>query len=50
MTTRKEDQAKAIFLDAIELDLEEDRRAHIEAECGDDELLRNEVEELFGDN
>jgi serine/threonine protein kinase/tetratricopeptide (TPR) repeat protein len=40
-------KAKSIFLEALDLAAEEERRAYLAAACGGDEALRREVEELL---
>jgi eukaryotic-like serine/threonine-protein kinase len=42
-----DDRAKSIFLNAAEIAAPEERRAFIETQCGGDESLRGEVEELL---
>src|SRR5882724_2901144 len=39
--------AKSIFLNAAELATAEQRRAYVAEQCGDDQLLRQEVEQLL---
>ncbi|MBC8355141.1 MAG: tetratricopeptide repeat protein [Planctomycetes bacterium] len=45
--TDSTDRAQSLFLDALEIATERDRAAYIEAECGADGALRQEVEELL---
>src|SRR5262245_42117021 len=40
-------KAKTIFLNALELASAAQRLAYLDAECGDDQLLRREVEDLL---
>jgi serine/threonine protein kinase/tetratricopeptide (TPR) repeat protein len=42
-----EDRAKSIFLSAVEIAAPDERRAFIKIQCGGDESLRGEVEELL---
>jgi serine/threonine protein kinase/tetratricopeptide (TPR) repeat protein len=42
-----EDRAKSIFLNAVEIGPAEERRAYLEAQCGADQALRREVEDLL---
>src|SRR5262249_52986568 len=46
--TAPADQAKTIFLHALEIPSSEGRRAYLDVECGGDEVLRREVEDLLG--
>src|SRR5262245_55186964 len=41
------DQAKSIFLTAAEIASAQEREAYIEAQCGGDQSLREEVHELL---
>jgi eukaryotic-like serine/threonine-protein kinase len=41
------EKAKSIFLDAAEMISEEERRAYVDAKCGDNEELRREVQSLL---
>jgi eukaryotic-like serine/threonine-protein kinase len=42
-----QNQAKVIFLDAVEIDGPGERQAYVAAQCGDDEALRRDVEGLL---
>src|SRR5262249_3130671 len=43
----QDELAKSIFLDALEIASERDRRAYLDRRCGPDHRLRAEVEELL---
>src|SRR4029079_14527050 len=45
--TNSKDQAQSLFLNALEIPTEEERAAYLEAQCGADRELRQEVEELL---
>ena len=44
---RSTDKAKTIFLGALEIEADAERRAFIDAQCGDNQSLREEVERLL---
>ena len=46
MNDRKQ-QAKSIFMNALELDTEPERSDFLRAQCGDDHELRQEVDQLL---
>ena len=41
------DRAKEVFLDALEIDSPDSRRAFLDRECGGDDALRAEAEDLL---
>ncbi|MFL5341707.1 MAG: serine/threonine protein kinase, partial [Gemmataceae bacterium] len=43
----EQNQAKTIFLNALEIAATAERQAYVEAECRNDDALRHEVEELL---
>ena len=42
-----QNKAKSLFLNAVELHTPARRQAYLEGECGGDEALRREVEDLL---
>jgi WD40 repeat protein/serine/threonine protein kinase len=45
--TPEQNRAKTVFLNAVEIAAAAERQAYVEAQCGNDEVLRHEVEELL---
>jgi serine/threonine protein kinase len=45
--TAPAERAKSVFLRAVEMESAEERRAYLDAACGEDAALRREVEELL---
>src|SRR5262249_21184297 len=45
--TLEQHKAKTVFLNALEIAAAGPRQAYVEAQCGNDEVLRREVEELL---
>ena len=44
---REENKAKGIFLNAVEIAPAAERQAYVADQCGNDEALQHEVEELL---